>query len=77
MPVIERATRTIKERTRSLCHSSPYRVIPKLTCRELVATTTKWINTFLTKSGISQTMSGSRIVEGKNVPDLSLLQITF
>ena len=77
VPVIERSIRTFKERGRATCHSLPYKRFPIIMCDALVSRTTKWTNAFPSKSNLSTLISPSRVVEGKNTPDLSMPRISF
>ena len=77
VPKIERAIRTIKERSRSFCHSLPYRALPKLMVDALAKTSVQWINAFPSKGGISDTYSPTNIFEGKPNPDAKRKRIPF
>jgi hypothetical protein len=74
---IERATRTIKERGRSVCNGIPYRRIPILMIRSLIEGIVDVLNAFPSSGGISDTLSPSTIVEGKPKLDLSKDIIVF
>ena len=75
--IIERSTRTIKERCRCMCHALPYKRITRLMTRLVVVSCVKWLNAFPSDDGISSTLSPSNLVEGKNKPDLSMSAIAF
>ena len=75
--MIDRATRTLKERARAVCHSLPFIRILIIMCVSLVSGVTKWINVFPTNSNIIQSMSANAVVEGKSKPDFSYLRINF
>ena len=77
VPIIERSIRTVKERSRSSCHSLPYRRYPKIMTISLVESMTKWLNTFPTSNGISSTMSPAAIVLGRHQPDMGRKRIGF
>ena len=62
---IERSVRTVKERSRYVCHSVPYRWYTKLMINAMVENVVHWLNAFPFKSGISKTMGPSTIVLSK------------
>ena len=68
---IERSVRTVKERSRCVCHSIPYRWYTKLMITSMVENVIHWLNAFPFRSGISQTMGPSTIVLGRPAPDVS------
>ena len=75
--VIERSTRTVKERSRSTCHSLPYKRYPRMMVISLIENVSKWLNAFPTENGICDTMSPSMIVLGKTNPDMKYKRISF
>ena len=75
--IIERPTRTIKERTRSVCHNIPYRRITILMVRSLIEGIVDVMNAFPSEDGVSKTMSPSTIVEGKPKLDFGKGIISF
>ena len=77
VPGIERATRTVKDRVRYLCHSVPYKRFTKLMTIHVVLTVVKWINIFPSKTGVSNTLSPETLLDGKEQPDLSIKRIPF
>ena len=74
---IERSGRTIKERTRTICNSLPYRRYTKLMTNSLVQYAVYWLNAFPPSQGVSEYMSPSNIVTGRGKPDLSKPHIAF
>ena len=50
--LVESRIRMIKERVRSLRHTLPFKIIPKLMIVEMVKYVIKWINMFPTKGGL-------------------------
>ena len=74
---IENAVKTIKERARSTCHSTPYRRYTKLMTQSLIAGVIDIINFFPSKNAVSDTMSPAMLVEGKQKMDLSKKRIEF
>jgi hypothetical protein len=75
--VIERSTRTVKERSRATCHSLPFKRYPRIMIISLIENVTKWLNAFPTANGICDTMSPSMIVLGKAIPDMKYKRISF
>ena len=61
----ERSIRTLKERTRSMVHSTPYRRMPKLMINMLMEGATTFLNYFPAEQGIQGNMTPSMIVDGK------------
>ena len=62
VPEIERYIRTVKERTRAIHNSLPFKIKPTRVIIEMVRTWVYWLNTFPRHSGVSRTMSPSQIV---------------
>ena len=56
---IERSVRTVKDRTRSICHGLPYKYYTKLMVNSLIEYTIYWINAFPSRNGASKTLSPS------------------
>ena len=77
VPVVERAIRTIKERTRCLCKSVPFNRYTNLMSVHAVLTAVRWINQFPSKGGISDQLSPSKILEGIDDPDMNIKRISF
>jgi len=74
---IERSTRTIKERCRATCHSIPFKRFTKLMVRSLIEGVVFMLNSFPSKTGISNTMSPGMIVEGRPKIDFSKKKVVF
>ena len=74
---IERSNRTIKNKARTMVHAAPYKFVPKLMVRALIAEAVKWINAFPSMSGISRTMSPATIVQGIPKPNMKYKRIVF
>ena len=64
MKAIERSLRTLKERTRCMCHRLPYKMYTKLMIIEMVIGATKSLNAFPNKDGIDQDISPDAIILG-------------
>ena len=75
--MIERSNRTVKNKTRTMTHVTPYKRIPKLMVIVLVMGAVKWINIFPNKTGISRTMRPSTIVLGLPKPNMKFKRIAF
>lgn len=71
-PYIERSITTTKERACSIYHGPPYRKIPILMLNALVRVSIHWRNQFPSRTGVSETVSSSTIVEGNDKPDLGI-----
>ena len=67
MAEVERSIRVIKERFRSVYHRLPFQSMPKVMIRLGVMESTRWLNTFPAKTGISEVYSPRMIVTGKNI----------
>ena len=77
VPRIQRAIRTLKERTRCYCHGLPYNAFPITMTIALVELANHWLNQFPDQDGISDTLSPSAIVLGTPKPDCNRLKICF
>ena len=64
VPEIERQIRTLKERTRAIYCTLPFRKIPHRVIIEMVYAANYWLNMFPRKGGISQTMSPRTLLTG-------------
>ncbi|KAG7364548.1 reverse transcriptase RNA-dependent DNA polymerase [Nitzschia inconspicua] len=62
VPQAERNIRTIKERVRATYHSLPFKAIPKLFIKELMAETANKLNFFPPKNGVSEYYSPREIL---------------
>ena len=74
---IERSIRTVKERTRAICHSLPYQRYTKLMVNSMVENVIYWMNSFPSATGASQDLSPATIVLGRGRPDFSKKHIAF
>lgn len=77
VPEVERYIRTIKERTRSIYNSLPYKSIPVLMIMEMVQLSVFWLNNFPATDGIYNDLSPRNIVVGSSIDYLSHCQIEF
>jgi hypothetical protein len=59
---IERKIRVIKERTRGMCNTLPYKKLPKMMVIELLHFCVMWMNSLPVKSGISEKWSPRELV---------------
>ena len=64
VPEIEWQIRTLKERTRGIYCTLPFRKIPRRLIIEMLYAANYWLNMFLRKGGISQTMSPHTLLTG-------------
>ena len=67
VPEAERNNRTIKERVRTAHHRLPYKVIPKIMIRYLVMESTRKLNLFPVKGGVSTYYSPQTIMTNRAV----------
>ena len=61
----ERSIHTVKEQTRSMVHSTPYRWMPKLMIRMLMEGSTTFLNYLPAEEGIQGDVTQSMIVDSK------------
>ena len=71
VPEIERSVRTLKERVRSTIHGLPYRSHPILLLEGIIRHNNTWLNWFIAKDGISDSLSPRQIVWGDS-PDFNV-----
>ena len=64
VPEIEQQIRTLKERTQAIYCTLPFRKIPRCLIIEMLYAANYWLNMFLRKGGISQTMSPHTLLTG-------------
>ena len=62
VPEIERRIRLIKERGRGILNTLPFKKLPRIILIELIYHAVMWLNSFPSKSGISQILSPREIV---------------
>jgi Reverse transcriptase (RNA-dependent DNA polymerase) len=67
VPKIERYIRTVKERTRSIYNTLPYKQIPTRMLIEMVQARVFWLNNFPPSQGTNQNMSPRYIMTGFNI----------
>ena len=66
-PFVERRIRMIKERVWSVRHSLPFKSLPRKLVANMVLFSTKLLNYFPTKGGISTTLSPKAIMSGEQI----------
>ena len=66
-PFVERRIRVIKERTRAVRHSLPFKTLPRKMTANIVLYVTKLLNFFPTKGGLSTTLSPKMIMSGETI----------
>ena len=74
---VERSIRTIKERLRSCVHGLPFKRLPKLLIRHMVANAVRCLNQFPWKNGNSDDLSPAALVTGHTLPDYTAMQLEF
>jgi hypothetical protein len=62
VPEIKRCIQLIKERGRGILNTLPFKKLPQIMLVELIYHIVLWLNTFPTKSGVSETLSPHKIV---------------
>jgi hypothetical protein len=77
VPDIERYIRTVKERTRSIYNTLPFKKMPDRIIIEMVCACNFWLNSFPPKSGISDTLSPRAIVTGASIDFNRHCQLEF
>ena len=77
VPKVERCIRTLKERTRTVCHTLPYKMYTRSMTRGLVEHVRKWINAFPSNAGIIGNYSPANIVEGVQNPDCNRKRVAY
>ena len=59
---IERSIRTVKERSRAVISTLPFKILPKLVVSNVIKYAVFWLNAFPSKNGVSDTLSPREIV---------------
>ena len=77
VPKVERAIRTVKERTRTICHNLPYDSFPKMMTICLIKNVTRWLNAFPSSVGVSEQYSPASIIDGSPNPDYNRKRLPF
>ena len=77
VPRIERAVRSVKDRTRCFWVSLPFKKAPKIMVDECLVMVTLCLNDFPNKNDISQTLSPASIVLGRGQLNGNHLRATF
>ncbi len=67
VPEIERYIRTVKERTRCVYNTLPFKKIPDVMLVDMVQASVFWLNNFPPKDGVSSTMSPRLIMTGLKI----------
>ena len=74
---IENAIKTVKERVRTMCHAVPYRKFTKLMTKSVVEGAVDLLNAFPSKNSVSDVISPSAIIQGRDKIDLSRKRLEF
>jgi hypothetical protein len=77
VPDIERFIRTLKERTRAIYNTLPFKKMPDRLIIEMVCASNFWLNSFPTEAGISRTLSPRAIVTGSTIDYNRHCQLEF
>ena len=75
--IIERSNRTVKNKVRTMTHSTPYKKIPKVMTIGLVSGGVRWLNAFPSENGVSKTTSLATIVQGLPKTNMKYNRIIF
>jgi hypothetical protein len=62
LPEVECKIRLIKEQERGILNTLPFKKMPRIMLIKLIYHVMLWLNTFLTKTGVSETLSPRKIV---------------
>jgi hypothetical protein len=62
MPKVERRIRLIKECRRGILNTLPFKKMPQIILIKLIYHVVLWLNTFLTKSGVSKMLLPHKII---------------
>ena len=74
---VERSIQTIKERLRSCVHGLPFKRLPKLLIRHMVADTVRCLNLFPWRYGVSTELSPASLVTGRPNLDYNHMKLEF
>jgi Reverse transcriptase (RNA-dependent DNA polymerase) len=77
VPDIERFIRTLKERTRAIYNTLPFKKMPDRLVIEMICACNFWLNSFPPVSGISTTLSPRAIVTGSSIDYNRHCQLEF
>ena len=77
VPEVERYIRTLKERTRAIYNTLPFKQMPSRVIVEMVYAANLWLNMFPHPNGISQTMSPRTILTGHCIEYSTHCQLEF
>jgi hypothetical protein len=77
VPEIERQIRTIKERTRCVYNTLPFKWLPSRMVIEMVHSSVFWLNMFPILDGVSDTMSPRAIIVGLKLDYTKHCQLEF
>jgi hypothetical protein len=77
VPDIERHIRTLKERTRCIYNTLPFRWMPARMIIEMVKASNFWLNCFPPSDGISSTLSPRALVLGTPIDYVKHCQLEF
>jgi hypothetical protein len=74
---IEKSIHTVKERLRTCVHGLPFKRLPKLFIKHMLADVIRCLNQFPWRNGISDTLSPACIMTGIAPPDFQHMRIKF
>jgi hypothetical protein len=77
IPEAELSIRSVKETVRATIHGMPYKRLPRVMVKALVAFATRAINSFPHADGVSPTLSPDTIITGRPKPDYRDMKLEF
>ena len=77
VPEIERSVQTQKNENRSVCHAMPYKCLPRIMVRELIAQGNSFLNAFGSKDEVGQGMTPRNIIDNLPHVDYNDLKYEF
>ncbi len=75
VPEIERSVQTQKNENRSVCHAMPYKCLPRIMVRELIAQGNTFLNAFGSKDGVGNGMTPRNIID--NLPHIDYNDLKY
>ena len=77
VPEVEQSVQTQKNENRSLCHSMPYKYMPRVMIRELIQMGNTLLNAFGSKESIASGLSPHNVIDGLPHVDYNDLKFEF
>ena len=77
VPEIERSVQTQKNENRTVCHAMPYKCLPRIMVRELIAQGNEFLNAFGSKDDVGHGMTPRNIIDNLSHVDYNDLKYEF